>query len=65
LIAEEKTMSRSVKLAVLGAGLIGKRHIEHVQAEPEAELMAIVDPSPTGKALAQELGSAGLQASLP
>ena len=25
-------MTRSVKLAVLGAGLIGKRHIEHVRA---------------------------------
>ena len=49
-------MTRSVRLAVLGAGLIGKRHIEHVQAEPEAELMAIVDPSSTGKALAEELG---------
>ena len=42
-------MTRSVKLAVLGAGLIGKRHIEHVQAEPEAELMAIVDPSSDGE----------------
>ena len=49
-------MTRSVRLAVLGAGLIGKRHIEHVQAEPEAELMAIVDPSSPGKAPAEELG---------
>jgi predicted dehydrogenase len=49
-------MTRKVKLAVLGAGLIGKRHIEHVQAAPEAELMAVVDPSPTGRALAEEIG---------
>ena len=48
-------MTRKVKLAVLGAGLIGKRHIEHVRAEPEAELMAIVDPSPTGRAMAEDL----------
>jgi predicted dehydrogenase len=49
-------MTRKVKLAVLGAGLIGKRHIEHVRAAPEAELMAVVDPSPTGRALAEEIG---------
>lgn len=45
-----------VRLAVLGAGLIGKRHIEHVLSEPEAELAAIVDPSPAAKVLAEEKG---------
>ena len=45
---------RPVKLAVLGAGLIGKRHIEHVLSEPCAELMAVVDPSPAAKLLADE-----------
>jgi predicted dehydrogenase len=49
-------MTRKVKLAVLGAGLIGKRHIDHVRAEPEAELMAIVDPSAAGKVMAKEMG---------
>ena len=48
-------MARAVKLAVLGTGLIGKRHIEHVAAEPQAELAAIVDPSPAGKAMAGEM----------
>jgi predicted dehydrogenase len=43
-----------VKLVVLGAGLIGKRHVDHVLAEPGSELMAIVDPSPAAKALAKE-----------
>jgi predicted dehydrogenase len=46
--------SRPVKLAVMGAGLIGKRHIEHVLTQPEAELMAIVDPTEGAKALAAE-----------
>jgi predicted dehydrogenase len=41
---------------VLGAGLIGKRHIEHVAAEPAAELSAVVDPSPAGEAVAREHG---------
>jgi len=45
-------MATPVKLAVLGAGLIGKRHIEHVLATPEAELTGIVDPSPIGRDLA-------------
>jgi predicted dehydrogenase len=47
-------VNERVKLAVLGAGLIGKRHIEHVMAVPEAELTAIVDPSPNGRAVAEE-----------
>lgn len=43
-----------VRLAVMGAGLIGRRHIEHVLAEPQALLAAIVDPTPAAEALAQE-----------
>jgi predicted dehydrogenase len=49
-------MLRPARLAVLGAGLIGKMHIEHILAEPEAELAAIVDPAPVSKLLAQEKG---------
>lgn len=50
-------MERKVKLAVLGAGLIGKRHIQHVLAEPKAELLAVVDPMPLGQQIAQESGA--------
>jgi predicted dehydrogenase len=46
-----------VKLAVLGAGLIGKRHAEHVATEAKARLAAIVDPSPIGRQLAETLGT--------
>ena len=46
-----------VKLAVMGAGLIGKRHIEHIAASTEAKLAAVVDPSPVGKELAQAHGA--------
>jgi predicted dehydrogenase len=49
-------MSGTVRLAVVGAGLIGKRHVEHVAAEPTAELAAVVDPSPVGEVLAREHG---------
>jgi predicted dehydrogenase len=47
-------MTRPVGLAILGAGLIGKRHIEHVMAEPEAELSAIVDPSHAAREMAEQ-----------
>ena len=45
-------MKKPTKLAVLGAGLIGRRHIDHVQQVPEAELTAIVDPSAAGQEIA-------------
>jgi predicted dehydrogenase len=48
---------RPVRLAVIGAGLIGRRHIEHVLNEACAALMAIVDPSPEAQALAKEKGT--------
>jgi hypothetical protein len=38
-----------VKLGVVGAGLIGKRHAECIAIEPMAMLFAIVDPSHVGK----------------
>jgi predicted dehydrogenase len=47
------TMS-PVRMAVLGAGLIGKRRIEHILAEPEARLYAVVDPSPIGESIAEQ-----------
>ncbi|MBX4926087.1 Gfo/Idh/MocA family protein [Rhizobium binae] len=45
-----------VKLAVLGAGLIGKRHIRHVLEEPAAELVAVVDPTSLGQEIARNAG---------
>lgn len=45
-----------VKIAVMGAGLIGKRHAVHVRAQEGALLSAIIDPAPAGKAFAAEMG---------
>jgi predicted dehydrogenase len=45
-----------VRLAILGAGMIGKRHIEHVTRVAEAELLAVIDPSPVGEDLARAHG---------
>ncbi len=41
--------TRPLDIAVMGAGLIGKRHIEGVLAEPRTALAAIIDPSPAAR----------------
>ncbi|WP_426954463.1 Gfo/Idh/MocA family protein [Muricoccus radiodurans] len=46
-----------VHLAVVGAGLIGRRHAEHILAEPEASLDAVLDPSEAGRAFAEGIGA--------
>ena len=43
-----------VRVAVLGAGVIGRAHIQRVRAEPCAQLAAIVDPADAAQALAAE-----------
>lgn len=48
-------MSAPVSLSVMGAGLIGKRHIEQILARPEAVLSSIVDPMPAARELAVSL----------
>ena len=42
----------SVRIAVAGAGLIGQRHIEEIDASSSAELAAIVDPFPAAAEIA-------------
>jgi predicted dehydrogenase len=53
----ENGVSKLVRIAVAGAGLIGKRHIEAVMAAPGAVLAAIVDPTDTARAFAAERGA--------
>ena len=45
-----------VRIAVAGAGMIGRRHIEEVDASESAELASIVDPGPAGPELAEKYG---------
>ncbi len=35
------------RLVVMGGGLIGRRHIERIQAHPQASVAALVDPDPS------------------
>ena len=46
-------MSETVRIAVAGAGLIGRRHIELIHESNSCGLSAIVDPSPAAADLAQ------------
>ena len=48
-------MSR-MPIAVIGAGLIGKTHIERALQHPNLELVAIADPTPAARALAESIG---------
>ncbi|MEM6825470.1 MAG: Gfo/Idh/MocA family oxidoreductase [Pseudomonadota bacterium] len=59
-------MTCDQRIAVVGAGLVGRRHIDHVQSH--ARLDAVVDPSEEARELAREIGAAwypGLGAYLP
>src|SRR6478752_83050 len=45
-----------LRIAVAGAGMIGRRHAELLGQSSECALAAIVDPSPAALALAQAAG---------
>ena len=45
-----------VRIAVAGAGLIGQRHLEEIEASPAARVASIVDPGPAGPELADKYG---------
>jgi predicted dehydrogenase len=44
---------KAARIAVVGAGLIGRRHIDEIGRSASAVLAAIVDPSPAAAALAR------------
>lgn len=46
-----------VRLAVAGAGLIGRRHLEEIERCPSTTLTAVVDPDPAAAALAAGAGA--------
>lgn len=50
-------MSQPLKLAIMGAGLIGKQHARRIVSRTDAVLSAIIDPAEGAKRLATELGT--------
>jgi predicted dehydrogenase len=49
-------MSDRARIAVVGAGLIGSRHIAQIAESPDALLHAVVDPTAEGAAMAARFG---------
>ena len=49
-----------IRLAVIGAGAIGRKHIAVIRANPRAELVALADPSPQAQALRNRWVSQGM-----
>ena len=49
-------MSAKMRIAVAGAGLIGRRHIELIESSKDCALAGIADPSPAAKDYAQARG---------
>ncbi|WP_027574723.1 Gfo/Idh/MocA family protein [Bradyrhizobium sp. WSM1743] len=49
-------MSQAMRIAVAGAGLIGRRHIELIEASQDCVLAGIADPSPAAKEYALARG---------
>jgi predicted dehydrogenase len=50
---------RALKLAVPGAGMIGKPHAELIASEPQARLSAVVDPAAGARRVAKRVESRG------
>jgi predicted dehydrogenase len=50
------TTEEPVPLIVLGAGLVGRRHIELIGRHPHAVLAAVVDPAPAAAGIADAAG---------
>ena len=46
----------TLRLALIGAGVIGARHLQSVAAEPCCRLVALADPAPAARAVAEAAG---------
>ncbi len=49
-------MSRNFRIAIVGIGLVGRRHADAVRALRDVDLVAVVDPSEDGRAYGVEHG---------
>ena len=47
-----------LRLAIAGAGLIGRAHIERIRSRDDCTLVALADPSPAAAGVAKEEGVA-------
>ena len=49
-------MSSATRLSVIGAGAIGRTHIDRIRRHPDLTLVGIADPTPAAETLARSLG---------
>ena len=49
-------MNNAIKLAIMGAGVIGKRHMDIIGKEPNVDVCAIIDPSDDALVYANSVG---------
>jgi predicted dehydrogenase len=50
-------VTQPLRIAVVGAGAIGRQHIERVLKNRDCRLMAIVDPAPNAAEIAAKAGA--------
>jgi predicted dehydrogenase len=46
----------TVRIGVIGAGVIGRTHIQTMQQEPTCQIAGIADPTPAAAEYAQQQG---------
>lgn len=49
-------MSEPLRIALIGAGVMGRQHCQHLEGLAEARLCAVADPGPQAAAFAAECG---------
>ena len=49
-------MAEPLRIALIGAGVMGRQHYQHLKNLPEARLCAVADPGPQAAAFAAECG---------
>ncbi|MGO7653125.1 gfo/Idh/MocA family oxidoreductase, partial [Rhizobium ruizarguesonis] len=48
---------KPLEIAVMGAGRIGRRHVERIISEPGTVRSAVIDPSAVGRDFAENVGA--------
>ena len=49
-------MNAPLRIALIGAGIMGRQHYQHLRNVPQAQLCAVADPGPQAEAFAAECG---------
>lgn len=49
-------MNSPLRIALIGAGIMGRQHLQHLSNVPRAQLCAVADPGPQAEAFALECG---------